>query len=107
MDVPQVVAPMRLDILLAGWSEARRLMFCDEAGDARPVLNALAEGGEGTVPWAVLIGPEGGFSPAERERLRAFPGVTPVNLGPRILRADTGAIAALTLWQAACGDWRG
>jgi 16S rRNA (uracil1498-N3)-methyltransferase len=54
----------------------------------------------------VLIGPEGGFDPAERDRLRSLPFVTPVTLGPRILRADTAAIAALTLWQAALGDWR-
>ena len=54
----------------------------------------------------MLIGPEGGFGPEERDRLRALPFVTPVTLGPRILRADTAAIAALTLWQAALGDWR-
>ena len=59
--------------------------------------------GEG---WTVLIGPEGGFDPSERARLRALPFVTPVTLGPRILRADTAAISALTLWQAALGDWR-
>ena len=56
-------------------------------------------------PWAVLIGPEGGWSPAERERLRALPFVTPISLGPRILRADTAAVAALALWQVAAGDW--
>ena len=55
--------------------------------------------------WAILIGPEGGFSPEEGERLRALPFTTAVSLGPRILRADTAAIAALTLWQAALGDW--
>ena len=55
--------------------------------------------------WTVLIGPEGGFDPSERDRLRALPFVTPVTLGPRILRADTAAISALTLWQAALGDW--
>ena len=63
------------------------------------------DGGGTTEPWAVLIGPEGGFSPEERERLRALPFATAVSLGPRILRADTAAIAALTLWQAAVGDW--
>ena len=61
--------------------------------------------GEGSDRWAILIGPEGGFSPEERERLRALPFTTAVSLGPRILRADTAAIAALTLWQAAVGDW--
>lgn len=60
--------------------------------------------GEGT-KWAILIGPEGGFSPEERDRLRALPFTTAVSLGPRILRADTAAIAAMTLWQAAAGDW--
>ena len=63
------------------------------------------QAGEPT-PWAVLIGPEGGFDPDERARLRALPFVTPVTLGPRILRADTAAIAALTLWQSARGDWK-
>ncbi len=61
--------------------------------------------GEGDAKWAVLIGPEGGFSPEERDGLRALPFTTAVSLGPRILRADTAAIAALTLWQAAVGDW--
>ena len=56
-------------------------------------------------PWAILIGPEGGFSPEERDRLRALPFTTAVSLGPRILRADTAAVAALALWQAAVGDW--
>jgi len=62
-------------------------------------------GGGDAGPWAILIGPEGGFSPEERERLRALPFTTAVSLGPRILRADTAAVAALTLWQAAVGDW--
>ena len=65
-----------------------------------------AQEGEGEAsPWAILIGPAGGFSPEERERLRALPFTTAVSLGPRILRADTAAVAALTLWQAAVGDW--
>ena len=116
LDVPEITAPEALEQLLAGWDESRRLMFCDEAGDdpnaewggdagrARPALRALAEAPEG--PWAVLIGPEGGFAPEERDRLRGLAFVTPVTLGPRILRADTAAIAALTLWQASLGDWR-
>ena len=102
LDVPQIVEPVKLDKLLDGWDAGRRLMFCDEGGEAKPVLEALS--GEG--PWAVLIGPEGGFDPQERERLRSAPFVTPVSLGPRILRADTAAISALTLWQSALGDWR-
>jgi 16S rRNA (uracil1498-N3)-methyltransferase len=103
LDVPEVVPLEPLDRLLDGWDPARRLMFCDEAGEAAPALEAL-RGGDG--PWAVLIGPEGGFDAEERGRLRAAPFVTPVSLGPRILRADTAAISALTLWQAAAGDWR-
>lgn len=104
LDVPQVMEPVKLDALIAGWEAARSLLFCDEAGDAKPALAALA--GREAGPWAILIGPEGGFSPGERDRLRALPFATPATLGPRILRADTAAISALTLWQAALGDWR-
>lgn len=104
LDVPEVAEPLKLEKLIEDWEPDRRLLFCDEAGDARPVLEALA--GQAPGPWAVLIGPEGGFSPRERERLRGLPYATPASLGPRILRADTAAISALTLWQAALGDWR-
>ncbi|HEY2662398.1 MAG TPA: 16S rRNA (uracil(1498)-N(3))-methyltransferase [Caulobacteraceae bacterium] len=116
LDVPEIVAPEKLDRMLAGWATGRRLMFCDEAGDdpaaewggpqgrARPVLDVLSQSAPGD-PWALLIGPEGGFAPEEREMLRAASFVAPVTLGPRILRADTAAISALTLWQAALGDW--
>lgn len=103
LDVPEVLEPLKLEKLIAGWDSGRRLLFCDEAGDARPILEALKDQPAG--PWAILIGPEGGFSPRERERLRALPYATPASLGPRILRADTAAISALTLWQAALGDW--
>ena len=102
LDAPQVTQPVKLEALIAGWDPARRLLFCDEAGDAPPALEAA----QGAGPWAILIGPEGGFSPAERARLRSLPYVVPASLGPRILRADTAAISALTLWQAALGDWR-
>jgi 16S rRNA (uracil1498-N3)-methyltransferase len=104
LDAPAVLEPVKLEKLLAGWEPERRLLFCDEAGDALPVLQALAGAPAG--PWAILIGPEGGFSEAERKRLRALDFATPATLGPRILRADTAAISALTLWQAALGDWR-
>lgn len=102
LDVPRVLAPEPIETLLTGWN-ARGLMFCDEAGDAMPVLSALV--GQEPGPWAVLIGPEGGFAPEERARLRTLEQVVPVSLGPRILRADTAAISALSLWQAALGDW--
>ncbi len=105
LDVPQILAPRKLAEALAGWDAERRLMFCDEAGDAPPALEALAAVPAGS--WAILIGPEGGFSPVERAAIRALPAATPVSLGPRILRADTAAIAAMTLWQTALGDWRG
>jgi 16S rRNA (uracil1498-N3)-methyltransferase len=102
LDVPLVDDPVKLDALLDGWDASRRLMFCDETGGA-PAIGALTAAGGGK--WAILIGPEGGFSPEEGARLRALPFTTAVSLGPRILRADTAAIAALTLWQAAVGDW--
>jgi 16S rRNA (uracil1498-N3)-methyltransferase len=104
LDVPEIVQAERFDRILADWAAPRRLMFCDEVGDARPVIEALALAPRGE-PWAILIGPEGGFAAQERERLRGQSFVTPVTLGPRILRADTAAISALTLWQAAAGDW--
>ena len=99
--VPEVCELQALSGLLDAWPEGRRLMFCDEAlaGAAR----ALGEVPRG--PWAILIGPEGGFSEAERTRLRALPFAHPVSLGPRVLRADTAAVAALTVWQQALGDW--
>ncbi|MCL7463834.1 16S rRNA (uracil(1498)-N(3))-methyltransferase [Phaeovulum sp. NW3] len=100
--VPEVSDLVPLAKVLAGWDGARRILWADEslAGPAE-TLAGLAPG-----PWAILIGPEGGFSEPERARLRGLPFVTPVSLGPRILRADTAACAALTLWQAALGDWR-
>lgn len=103
LDVPRVLEPAKLEKLLDAWDEGRALLFCDEAGDAKPALEALS-GASG--PWAVLIGPEGGFSPRERDMLRARPFTVAATLGPRILRADTAAISALTLWQAVAGDWR-
>ena len=100
--VPEVAGIERLDRMLDDWPAERRLLFCDEAlAGPADALSDLPSG-----PWAVLIGPEGGFSPAERERLRAMETAYAVSLGPRILRADTAAVAALTLWQQALGDWR-
>ena len=99
--VPEVAELERLDRVLDGWDAGRRLMFCDEsrAGPA----TALAGATRG--PWAILIGPEGGFSDTERRRLGGMDAALPVSLGPRILRADTAAVAAMTLWQSALGDW--
>lgn len=99
--VPEVADAVRLVPLLDEWPPERRLMFCDEAL-AGP--GAALDGPKGA-PWAILVGPEGGFSDGERARLRGLPSSVAVGLGPRILRADTAAVAALTLWQAALGDW--
>lgn len=100
--VPPVADLAPLSRVLDGWDPARRILWADEsrAGPAE-TLAALPQG-----PWAILIGPEGGFSATERTHLARLPFVTPVSLGPRILRADTAAVAALALWQAALGDWR-
>jgi 16S rRNA (uracil1498-N3)-methyltransferase len=99
--VPEVAELQKLDRVLKDWPEGRQLMFCDEAlaGAARRL------GDVGGTAWAILIGPEGGFSDAERSRLHALPFAHPVSLGPRILRADTAAVAAMTVWQMALGDW--
>ena len=106
--VPQVAELESLDRLLSGWPEGRTLIFCDETlsgdprwSDAEPAEPAPLP----PAPAAILIGPEGGFAPEERDRLRAASFARPIALGPRILRADTAAVAALTLWQAAKGDW--
>ncbi|MCO6362325.1 16S rRNA (uracil(1498)-N(3))-methyltransferase [Paracoccus sp. 08] len=100
--VPPVADLAPLSRVLDGWDPARRILWADEsrAGPAA-TLAGLPQG-----PWAILIGPEGGFSATERARLARLPFVTPVSLGPRILRADTAAVAALALWQSALGDWR-
>jgi 16S rRNA (uracil1498-N3)-methyltransferase len=118
LSVPAIDEPMKLSDALDAWPAERRLLYCDEAGDdqtenwggtagrAPPMLEILKGADGGRHSWALLIGPEGGFSPGERAALRARDFVAPATLGPRILRADTAAAAALALWQAACGDWR-
>ena len=100
--VPEVAELAKLDFILTEWPKERKLLFCDETrvGEAATDLAELCGG-----PWAILIGPEGGFSPDEVVRLRRMDGVYSVSLGPRILRADTAAVAALALWQDALGDW--
>lgn len=106
LDVPVVYESRKLADILASWPDGRKLMFCDETG-GDPAIPALQKAGakDPEAAWSILIGPEGGFSAEEREQLRALPFTTAVSLGPRILRADTAAIAAMTLWQAAVGDW--
>ncbi|CAM3814223.1 16S rRNA (uracil(1498)-N(3))-methyltransferase [Paracoccus yeei] len=99
--VPEVAELTPLGRLLDGWDPARRILWADEAlAGPAATLAALPRG-----PWAILIGPEGGWSESERARLGALAHVTRVSLGPRILRADTAAVASLALWQAALGDW--
>ncbi len=104
VSIPKMQAPEKLHAVLDNWPAGRQILFCDESGAGSSALSRLQAATLGT-PWAVLTGPEGGFSPAERERLHAMPQSLAVSLGPRILRADTAAIAALTLWQSVCGDW--
>lgn len=104
--VAEVTDLMPLSKLLADWPEGRQLMFCDEALSGEASAEPTPAGGRG-VPWAILIGPEGGFSEVERKRLHALPFTHAVALGPRILRADTAAVAAMTLWQMRHGDWQG
>ncbi|MEO0829013.1 MAG: RsmE family RNA methyltransferase, partial [Pseudomonadota bacterium] len=101
--VPDVAELQRLGRVLETWPGDRRIMFCDEAlVDEQPAQLEEALAG----PWAVLIGPEGGFSEAERARLRQMPQAVPMRLGPRVLRADTAAVAAMTVWQQRFGDWQ-
>jgi 16S rRNA (uracil1498-N3)-methyltransferase len=102
--VPVVEPPSRLDDVVDAWDPDRRIVFCDEEDrEADPVatLKKLVPG-----PLAVLVGPEGGFSPRERERLVGKRFVVPISLGPRIMRADTAAVAVLALVNATLGDWR-
>jgi 16S rRNA (uracil1498-N3)-methyltransferase len=104
LTVPKVMEPEKLDAVLAQWDPARRLIVCDEGAPTASPLTTLAEVPPG--PLAILIGPEGGFAPEERQRFTAAPFATIVSLGPRILRADTAGVAALALIQAKLGDWR-
>jgi len=101
--IPETRGPVKLDRLLSAWDAGRRLIFCDEdaaTNNPLPALKALNER-----KFGLLVGPEGGFSEDERKMLRALPFVTTIPLGPRILRADTAAVAALAVIQAVVGDW--
>jgi len=97
--LPLLDPPARLAAVLKGWPDDRTLHFADETGGA-PLAGVAAP-----APAAILIGPEGGFTDAERGAIRALPQARAVALGPRILRAETAALAAVSLWMAAAGDW--
>jgi 16S rRNA (uracil1498-N3)-methyltransferase len=102
--IPQVLEPVKLKDLLERWDVSRRIIYCDEGDEGQnplPILSRIAE-----KHIALLVGPEGGFSDEERQLLRDHPAVTPIPLGPRILRADTAAVAALAIIQATLGDWK-
>ncbi|HEV7245696.1 MAG TPA: 16S rRNA (uracil(1498)-N(3))-methyltransferase [Shinella sp.] len=101
--IPTVAAPRKLEDLLSDWPRERRIIFCDEGHGSQNPLPALQKIKERKL--ALLVGPEGGFSDEERRLLRSLDFVTPIPLGPRILRADTAAVAAMAVIQAAIGDW--
>lgn len=97
--LPQVAEPVKLPALLRDWPDDRTLYFADELGGA-PARDAMKPG-----PAAILIGPEGGFDDGERAAIRGLPQAAGISLGPRILRADTAAAAAVAIWMASAGDW--
>lgn len=102
--IPEMREPLKLEPLLTGWDDERRIVFCDEGAETQNPVSALSAITE--THLALLVGPEGGFSEDERRMLHALPFVTAIPLGPRILRADTAAVAALAVLQATIGDWR-
>ncbi len=107
LSIPEISPPLRLDAALAAWPPDRLLVFCDEEAPVDNPIEALRAIADGPPrPLAVLIGPEGGFDHHERQSLLALPHTLRLSLGPRILRADTAAVAALALVQAGLGDWR-
>jgi 16S rRNA (uracil1498-N3)-methyltransferase len=107
LNVPEVHEPLPLTQVLDAWPAERRILLCDETGKGRPIAQVLAalDPAARKAPWAVLIGPEGGFDPAELDAIKKRTIVTPVTLGRRLLRAETAAMAALACWQAQVGDW--
>ncbi len=100
--LPSLEAPQKLEAMLRDWPQNRTLFFADETRDAVPATKAF---NAAQTPAALLIGPEGGFDDEERAMLLAHPMVTPITLGPRILRGETAAIAAISLWMGTKGDW--
>jgi len=107
LSVPTVGDTIKLDKLLAQWPPERKIMFCDEDLSGTPAHAALSDCDQkpSTAPWAILVGPEGGFDDHERTLIRNHPMCVTVSLGSRILRADTAVMAAISLWQSALGDW--
>jgi 16S rRNA (uracil1498-N3)-methyltransferase len=104
LSVPEIRAPETLERMLAAWPAGRRLVVCDESGDGEPIAEATAQLSPG--PTALLVGPEGGFDQTELDALGKLSFVTRIGLGPRVLRAETAALAALAVFQANAGDWR-
>ena len=104
LTIPEIAEPVAFDRLIDGWPSAVPLVYCDEAAPIASPLEAL--GGLVPGPVGVLVGPEGGFTPEERESLRRRDFVVPIALGPRIMRGDTAAVAAMAVIQAVLGDWR-
>jgi 16S rRNA (uracil1498-N3)-methyltransferase len=110
--LPEIAAPVALEALLADWVPERLLVFCDEDAPVEDPITVLARARSsdsalvGPMPVSVLVGPEGGFSADERTALMKLPNLVRLSLGPRILRADTAAVAVLALVQAVLGDWR-
>ena len=102
--VPEIAEPQKLGAVLQDWDVRRRLIFCDESAAVADPLAVLREVAPG--PLAVIVGPEGGFDAEERAQLAAAPYARAISLGPRIMRADTAAVAALALVNATLGDWR-
>lgn len=98
--LPQLAEPLKLPALLREWTDSRPILFADEQG-GEPIVQVAKAG-----PAAILIGPEGGFTDEERALIRAHPAAKAVSLGPRILRAETAAAAAISLWMSMAGDWR-
>lgn len=107
LTIPDIDEPVKLEQLLANWPEDRHIMFCDEELSGEPAHTALQAACDKSAPgpWAILIGPEGGFDDKERQLIKVKPNSVTVSLGPRVLRADTAAMAAISIWQSALGDW--
>lgn len=104
LSVPELREPQALDHVLTDWAGDRSLLVCDETGVGEPIVEAAAR--LGPRPAALLTGPEGGFAETELDYLGKLSFVIRIGLGPRVLRADTAALAALAAFQAVAGDWR-